>query len=118
MIGSGSEAKCADNTMDEIQRAEQIAIYGAGVIAQHTYLLIKNLFHKKFLGFWVSEWNPSDVKQAMTREMYHQPIYGLRKTPIPTGTLTIICVSQKYKEEIESTLSRESYPIHFIYLST
>ena len=37
MIGSGSEAKCADNTMDEIQRAEQIAIYGAGVIAQHTY---------------------------------------------------------------------------------
>ena len=80
MIGSGSEAKCADNTMDEIQRAEQIAIYGAGVIAQHTYLLIKNLFHKKFLGFWVSEWNPSDVKQAMTREMYHQPIYvGLGK---------------------------------------
>lgn len=107
-----------DDISTTIHSAKRIAIFGAGIIAQHAYLLLKQLVDSsKFLGFWVSSIDSNGFKNNMTSSMYHEAIHGLNETPIPKDTLVIVCVSAKYKEEIADILNRQPYEILSIYLS-
>lgn len=102
---------------DRFEKAPAIAIYGAGIVAQSVYPLIKNSFQKKFAGFLVTEYNPEDSKSQMTASMYQQPVYGIKDVSLDPETLIINVVASRFQDEIEKNLKKKGWN-NFLHFTT
>lgn len=93
-----------DKYREKLQNAQSWAIYGSGVVAQNTYLLLSAYMNTKFNGFIVSNYDPTDKKTDMTARMYGQSICGASGFVWEAGSLIVVATSPKYWDAIEHTL--------------